>query len=193
MERRMKMPINVDPGVHSSFNLDQLVPGTPLTPIPTVPTLPTIAEVKVQEQSGSSGASSAGSTTELRNPRKNPRIVEIKEGAKYEKARDDSDKNDSEFTQTKPSIPRNASQPAFTTHHQGLPKNGSVPFFDRMRKSSVSERFKPTLGAIKSTSKGNMNSNGDLRKSLHLRLSNASFMGSRNNNSDDPMVRQMRS
>ena len=27
MEKRMKMPINVDPGVHSSFNLDQLVPG----------------------------------------------------------------------------------------------------------------------------------------------------------------------
>lgn len=26
-EKRMKMPINVDPGVHSSFNLDQLVPG----------------------------------------------------------------------------------------------------------------------------------------------------------------------
>lgn len=28
MEKRMKMPINIDPGVHSSFNLDQLVPGT---------------------------------------------------------------------------------------------------------------------------------------------------------------------
>lgn len=27
MEKRMKMPINIDPGVHSSFNLDQLVPG----------------------------------------------------------------------------------------------------------------------------------------------------------------------
>lgn len=30
MEKRMKMPINIDPGVHSSFNLDQLVPGKKL-------------------------------------------------------------------------------------------------------------------------------------------------------------------
>ncbi|GLV31457.1 uncharacterized protein CBL_07219 [Carabus blaptoides fortunei] len=190
MERRMKMPINIDPGVHSSFNLDQLVPGTPLTPIPTVPTLPTISEVKVQEQSGSSGASSAGSATELKAPRKNRRIDEIREESKVEGRRDErEDKRDEnpEFNQNRSSIPRNASQPAFTTHHQGLPKNGSVPFFDRIRKTSVGERYRPTLGAIRSSSKGNMNSNGDLRKSLHLRLSNASFMGSRNNNSDDPM------
>lgn len=32
MEKRMKMPINIDPGVHSSFNLDQLVPGKGLWP-----------------------------------------------------------------------------------------------------------------------------------------------------------------
>ncbi|CAG7827516.1 unnamed protein product [Allacma fusca] len=44
MERRMKLPLNVDPGVHSSFNLDQLVPGTPITPVPTLATLPTITE-----------------------------------------------------------------------------------------------------------------------------------------------------
>lgn len=47
MEKRLKMPINIDPGVHSSFNLDQLVPGTPVNPLPTVPTLPTITEAKV--------------------------------------------------------------------------------------------------------------------------------------------------
>jgi hypothetical protein len=47
MEKRMKMPINVDPGVHSSFNLDQLVPGTPMTPVPTMAVLPTITEAKV--------------------------------------------------------------------------------------------------------------------------------------------------
>ena len=35
---------SVDPGVHSSFNLDQLVPGTSTTPVPTVATLPTITE-----------------------------------------------------------------------------------------------------------------------------------------------------
>lgn len=48
MEKRLKMPINIDPGVHSSFNLDQLVPGTPINALPTVPTLPTITEAKVR-------------------------------------------------------------------------------------------------------------------------------------------------
>lgn len=50
MEKRMKMPINIDPGVHSSFNLDQLVPGTPITPVPTMAVLPTITEAKVSPQ-----------------------------------------------------------------------------------------------------------------------------------------------
>ncbi|XP_026474103.1 monocarboxylate transporter 14 isoform X3 [Ctenocephalides felis] len=64
MEKRMKMPINIDPGVHSSFHLDELVgmPGTPMNnTLHTVATLPTISEAKVQEQSGSSGNSSNGS------------------------------------------------------------------------------------------------------------------------------------
>jgi len=66
MERRMKMPINVDPGVHSSFNLDQLVPGTPITPNPT---LPTITEAKAKEGGGSGSNSSAeGSAGELKSP-----------------------------------------------------------------------------------------------------------------------------
>lgn len=60
MEKRMKMPINIDPGVHSSFNLNELVPGTPITPVPTMAVLPTITEAKAPEQSGSSGNSSAG-------------------------------------------------------------------------------------------------------------------------------------
>lgn len=95
--------------------------------------------------------------------------------------KDTSEKSESEF---KPIIPRNASQPAFTTHVQGLPKNGSVPFFDRIRKTSTSERYKPSLSAIKN-SRTTLNSNGDMRKSLHLRLSTSSVMGSRNNNAED--------
>ncbi|KAK7869034.1 hypothetical protein R5R35_002982 [Gryllus longicercus] len=200
MEKRLKMPINIDPGVHSSFNLDQLVPGTPITPVPTVPTLPTISEVKVPEQSGSSGASSTGST-ELKNgekQRRNLRIEEVKEeqenskekDSKEEKEKDEkqtekklNEENGLEFT-ARANLPRNASQPAFTTHVQGLPKNGSVPFFDRIRKTSAGERYRPTLQAIK-VSRSNMNSNGDVRRSLHLRLSNSSFLGSRNNNCDD--------
>ncbi|KAI4458741.1 monocarboxylate transporter [Holotrichia oblita] len=160
MERRQKQPLNIDPGVHSSFNLDQLAPGTPITPIPTVPTLPTIAEVKVPEQSASSGNSSSDSAGDLKA--RNPRIGEIKQ-------QDGSDDS---------RLPRNASQPAFTTHVAGLKKNGSVPFFDRVRKPSVGERFKPSLNPIRSSSRGTVNSNGDMRKS------NKSFIGSRNNNAE---------
>lgn len=175
MEKRMKQPLNVDPGVHSSFNLDQLAPGTPITPIPTVPTLPTIAEAKVPEQSGSSGNSSAGSAAEIKGM-KNPRVDELK----HQEGRVRKESGDNAEFDAK--LPRNASQPAFTTHVQGLPKNGSVPFFDRMRKPSVGERYRPTLNPIKSSSRGTMNSNGDMRKSM--RLSTSSFLGSRNNNSE---------
>lgn len=177
MEKRMKQPLNIDPGVHSSFNLDQLAPGTPITPIPTVPTLPTIAEAKVQEHSGSSGNSSTGSAAEIKGV-KNPRVDELKQEGRTRK---DSGDSVTEFDANN-RLPRNASQPAFTTHVQGLPKNGSVPFFDRMRKGSVGERFKPTLNPIKSSSRGTMNSNGDMRKST--RLSTSSFVGSKNNNSE---------
>ncbi|XP_015120902.1 monocarboxylate transporter 4 isoform X2 [Diachasma alloeum] len=175
MEKRMKMPINIDPGVHSSFNLDQLVPGTPLTPVPTVPTLPTISEVKVQEHSSSAATSKSGSM-DLKTGKNKSRksIDETKDETK-----ESVDKTENEFN--KPIIPRNASQPAFTTHVQGLPKNGSVPFFDRIRKTSTGERYKPSLSAIKN-SRTTLNSNGDIRKSLHLRLSNSSMLGSRLNN-----------
>ncbi|KMQ96501.1 monocarboxylate transporter 3-like isoform x2 protein [Lasius niger] len=176
MEKRMKMPINIDPGVHSSFNLDQLVPGTPLTPVPTVPTLPTISEVKVQEHSSSGHTSDSGSMDlkNISNKSKSKIIDETKDTK-------DTEKPENEFNKT--IIPRNASQPAFTTHVQGLPKNGSVPFFDRIRKTSTGERYKPSLSAIKN-SRTTLNSNGDIRKSLHLRLSASSMLGSRNNNAE---------
>ncbi|XP_008556560.1 monocarboxylate transporter 12 isoform X2 [Microplitis demolitor] len=182
MEKRMKMPINIDPGVHSSFNLDQLVPGTPLTPVPTVPTLPTISEVKVQEHS--SAATSKSGSLDLKNSivkSKSKKSIDETANAKDTvlPVVDKTDKPEMEFN--KPIIPRNASQPAFTTHVQGLPKNGSVPFFDRIRKTSTGERYKPSLSAIKN-SRTTLNSNGDIRKSLHLRLSASSMLGSRNNN-----------
>ncbi|XP_022903773.1 monocarboxylate transporter 14 [Onthophagus taurus] len=157
MEKRQKQPLNIDPGVHSSFNLDQLAPGTPITPIPTVPTLPTIAEARTQEQNGES------SDVKI----KNPRLGEL---------RNQDGTKGGEFDPTN-KMPRNASQPAFSTH-VALPKNGSVPFFDRARKASVGERFKPSLNPIKSSSRGAVNSNGDMRKSTR------SFLGSRNNNSE---------
>lgn len=45
-------PLNIDPGVHSSLNLEALarVPTIPNMPgVPTVPTLPTITEAKVDD------------------------------------------------------------------------------------------------------------------------------------------------
>lgn len=174
MEKRMKMPINIDPGVHSSFNLDQLVP------VPTVPTLPTISEVKVQEHS-SSGATSNSGSMDLKSSSTKSKSKKAIDDTK-EQTKDDLDnKPVDEFNKTV--IPRNASQPAFTTHVQGLPKNGSVPFFDRIRKTSTGERYKPSLSAIKN-SRSTLNSNGDIRKSLHLRLSVSSMLGSRNNNTE---------
>ncbi|XP_044006609.1 monocarboxylate transporter 3 isoform X2 [Aphidius gifuensis] len=174
MEKRMKMPINVDPGVHSSFNLDQLVP------VPTVPTLPTISEAKVQENSSTSSATSKSGSMELKIPNSknnNKKIDDNKD------TKDSKDIIENEFN-NKITMPRNASQPAFTTHVQGLPKNGSVPFFDRLRKTSTGERYKPSLSAIKN-SRTTLNSNGDIRKSLHLRLSASSMLGSRNNNMEN--------
>lgn len=222
MEKRMKLPLNIDPGVHSSFNLDQLVPGTPITPVPTMAVLPTITEVKVPEHSGSSNnSSSGGSASDLKSEKgkkkkdtikeeaesqKNSKVdlnekkedEECKSNGKVEKNVEDGDdaktagKNadaKSKEVEKSPDIrvtmlPRNQSQPAFTTHVQGIPKNGSVPFFDRIRKTSASERFRPSLGPIK-VSRSNVNSNGDVRKSVHLRLSNASIVGSKNNNAED--------
>ena len=154
-----------------------IMKGTPLTPVPTVPTLPTISEVKVQELS-SSGATSNSGSMDLKNSSTKSKSKKAIDDTKDTK--DVLDKPD-EFNKTV--IPRNASQPAFTTHVQGLPKNGSVPFFDRIRKTSTGERYKPSLSAIKN-SRSTLNSNGDMRKSLHLKLSVSSMLGSRNNNAE---------
>ncbi|XP_050497634.1 monocarboxylate transporter 3 isoform X2 [Diabrotica virgifera virgifera] len=162
MEKRQKQPINRDPGVHSSLALDQLAAGSNITPIPTVPTLPTITEAKVTEHSGSSGTPSPReSITEMKSGKK----VENGPSETSQRVRRDSDNSAIEVPRNPKIIPRNASQPAFTTHVQGLPKNGSVPTFDRMRKTSFGERFKPTLVPIISSSRNAVNSsNGDMRR-----------------------------
>ena len=148
--------------------------------MPTVPTLPTISEVKVQEQSSSGGTSNSDSGGDLKSS-------SVKSRSK--RTVDDSDaKPEPEPATTAgkaAAIPRNASQPAFTTHVQGLPKNGSVPFFDRIRKTSAGERYKPSLAAIKNPpTRPPVNSNGDIRKSFQLRLSASSMLGSRTTNAE---------
>ncbi|XP_038213881.1 monocarboxylate transporter 3 isoform X3 [Zerene cesonia] len=128
MEKRMKQaPLNIDPGVHSSLNLEALarVPTVPNMPnVPTVPTLPTITEVRVADDTQEKKKSENGTTAV--NPASH--------------------------------MSRNVSSPAFSAQAPGLPKNGSVPFFDRQRKQSTGDRFKPSLAAIKATSKTSISS-----------------------------------
>ncbi|XP_045498864.1 monocarboxylate transporter 4 isoform X1 [Colias croceus] len=133
MEKRMKQaPLNIDPGVHSSLNLEALarVPTVPNMPnVPTVPTLPTITEVRVADDTQEKKKSENGTTPV--NPASH--------------------------------MSRNVSSPAFSAQAPGLPKNGSVPFFDRQRKQSTgdrsdNDRFKPSLAAIKATSKTSIGS-----------------------------------
>lgn len=127
MEKRLKAPLNIDPGVHSSLNLEALarVPTVPNMPgVPTVPTLPTITEAKVIDDNEEKKKGENGNITV--NPQQQ--------------------------------MLRNVSSPAFSSQAPGLPKNGSVPFFDRQRKQSTGDRFKPSLAAIKATSKTSMHS-----------------------------------
>ncbi|XP_037048816.1 uncharacterized protein LOC119083250 isoform X5 [Bradysia coprophila] len=154
MEKRQKMPINIDPGVHSSLNLEQLAAQSGFHPVAT---LPTIAEAKVNDSDSPSSPDSQLEikiTTRPQRPHRNS----------------ESDGNQAEFGNNK-NIPRNASQPAFTSHHQGLPKNGSVPSFDRVRKTSQSERFKPSLAAIKTRSRADVEGASDVRKPHYIKYS----------------------
>lgn len=150
MERRQKMPLNIDPGVHSSLNLDQLAQQGGLHPVAT---LPTITESKVQDSKDESN------TANQNEARQRPSRTRTHRNSESDAPIEFGTKN----------IPRNASQPAFTSHHQGIPKNGSVPTFDRVRKTSTSDRFKPSLAAIKASSRNDMG-NGEVRKSTNNSL-----------------------
>ena len=100
MEKRMKMPLNVDPGVHSSLNLEQLAQQS--GGLHPVPTLPTIAEARVHDDDDSPPDPS--SQIEIRKIRPS-------------RPQRSSESETSEFAPK--NLPRNASQPAFTSHHQG--------------------------------------------------------------------------
>lgn len=168
MEKRMKMPINIDPGVHSSLNLDQL--AAQQGGLHPVATLPTITESKVQdasppEEEEDDSESDANNQADLK----------ARQAAARNARQHRNSESDAPIEFGTKNIPRNASQPAFTSHHQGLPKNGSVPTFDRVRKTSTSERFKPSLAAIKASSRNDMG-NGEVRKTNSLRQSIGSFL-----------------
>ncbi|CAD7002481.1 unnamed protein product [Ceratitis capitata] len=145
MERKMKMPLNADPGVHSSLNLELLAQQGTLHPVST---LPTITEAKVAEyQSGAQSPPTVDSNGQL----------EVKRSGR--RSHRNSESETSPYNSVD-AMTRNASQPAFMADHQSLPKNGSVPSFNRVRKTSASERFQPSLAAIRASSRGDLDSNG---------------------------------
>lgn len=69
-----------------------------------------------------------------------------------------------------------------------------MPTFDRVRKHSTGERFKPSLAAIKASSRGDVNgdSNGEVRKNTQLKLSSHSLTEGRTQNADDSVSRSRR-
>lgn len=163
MEKRLKMPLNADPGVHSSLNLELLAAqqGGGMHPVAT---LPTITESRVHDEQNGSGDGENGIEMKKRPTTRQHRNSETEGGIEF------GTKN----------IPRNASQPAFSQQHQGLPKNGSVPTFDRIRKTSTGEKYKPSLAAIRAGSRNDIGSNGEVRKTRRLSAQSGS-----SKNSDD--------
>lgn len=107
MEKRLKAPLNADPGVHSSLALDQL--AAQQGGMHPVATLPTISEFKAQEQNGSSGSSSESSQIEMKKPLNKKRNTNSESDAADYGA---------------DNMPRNASQPAFTSHQSGESGSG---------------------------------------------------------------------
>lgn len=99
-KQKLKAPINADPGVHSSFNLDQIAQNQ----IPNVATLPTITEAKAQDATGNGNP-----TSDLSPP-------------SYDETRNRSRNSESDATVdnlTVDNIPRNLSQPVFSSNGSG--------------------------------------------------------------------------
>lgn len=141
LERRMKLPTNIDPGVHSSLALDQMVTLQP------VPTLPTITESKTADVT-SPTSPSRRSVTRMR-----------------------SGNSESHSAETNPNkFPRNSSQPTFTSNPPGMTKNVSTPAFERTRKISMGERYKP-LSTIRSASRNTMRGDSDMEPVYNSKLS----------------------
>ncbi|KAL7047104.1 hypothetical protein ACKWTF_002789 [Chironomus riparius] len=145
IKQKLKLPLNVDPGVHSSLALDQLAQNQ----MHPVATLPTISESKVVNSNGN------GTSVEVQSP------PDVKNITRQRNRNSESDAAGDNLAVDNNNIPRNASQPVFSSQGTGIPKNGSVPTF-RARKSSESGRYQPSLNPIKSSSRGDMDgTNGD--------------------------------
>lgn len=94
VKQKLKNPLNGDPGVHSSLALDQLAQQQ----IHPVPTLPTITETTVQDANNGNGIVSP--------PKKSNGHL-------------DAENNDNNLSVDNKNIPRNASQPVFSSQNSG--------------------------------------------------------------------------
>lgn len=142
-QKKLKMPINADPGVHSSLALDQLAQSQ----IHPVPTLPTITESRIASPNGTTSSSEQSPPIEMKAP--------IRERSR------NSESDVVDTLNVDNNIPRNASQPVFS-QVAGIPKNGSVPSFRSRKNSEHSGRFQPSLNPIKASSRADLE-NGDVR------------------------------
>ncbi|KAL5273061.1 hypothetical protein ACFFRR_000060 [Megaselia abdita] len=171
-EKRLKMPLNVDPGVHSSLNLEQL--ASTLQPVAT---LPTITEQQTADNQ---------TTTTSVLKRKPPQSKRIHRNSETDAA--------TEQPTNKKSMIRNVSQPIFAIRQQGLPKNTSTPTFDRVRKISATEQ--PTTFEREQQQRVRKISMGDRYKSIKSNLSKASltssFIGSTTSGNPEKPSRMVR-
>lgn len=102
-KQKLKTPLNADPGVHSSLALDQIAQGGQIHPVAT---LPTITESKVVQEVNGNGTS----LNEQSPPETN--------GGRQRSRNSESDAGDN-LTVDNKNIPRNASQPVFSSQAPG--------------------------------------------------------------------------
>lgn len=102
VKQKLKMPLNTEPGVHSSLALDQLAQNQ----MHPVATLPTITESKVVSYNGN-----GSSPPEIQSP---PDVKERQRSRNSE-----SDAVGDNLTIDNNNMPRNASQPVFSSQGSG--------------------------------------------------------------------------
>ncbi|XP_022185604.2 monocarboxylate transporter 3 [Nilaparvata lugens] len=146
IEKRMKPPPNVDPGVHSSFELDRIVPVAPPA------ALPTITEVKTADQSSLSTKNS--SSTDIENEKN------------IENKLNNEEKDKLNTCEVETPIRRNSTQ-FILNSNSNIPRNDTVINLERVRRISNSERNKSNPQTVK-LSRSNLSTNGD---SKNMRLS----------------------
>nr|XP_034829015.1 monocarboxylate transporter 13 isoform X2 [Maniola hyperantus] len=140
MEKRLKTsnilqaPLNIDPGVHSSLNLEALarVPTIPNMPgVPTVPTLPTITEARVPDDNELKKKSENGTAAHAQAQHMSRNV------------------SSPAFSAHAAAMPKNGSVPFFDAQRKHSVAERSAP---------AADGFKPSLAAIRAASKTSMGS-----------------------------------